>query len=118
MATGDWNINTHPELDDNDFVLALCRTVFDPNTKESDKGYQDSLAYYNGFGGKGRTEMLKAWKAAGNNGNYNDPWLYNIPPWAGIVIVPVVAIVAAVLLWKAYGHHLTKSINVSPDSRY
>jgi hypothetical protein len=100
---GQWNFNSHPELDDTDFATAALN-VFNgsPPTKQS---VQDAKSAILGSGGgaAGRYALIDGWISQGFDGNADDNWFRNIPSWAWVILVPVAAGIGLICVWKAYG---------------
>jgi hypothetical protein len=114
------NWNSHPELDDSDFVTAAVRVLFDPGYMPSDPRSGTSHSdWVSEVAQEGRWGLISRWKSGSDKsgyaavpGNYSDPWFANVPGWSWMVVIPVAGIVSFILLWKAYGHLIKKTMNV------
>jgi len=108
------NFNSHPELNDKEFVVAaLC--VFN-GQKPKDISAQEltqTLAYLQSLGGGagGRFAMVQGWIDGGFVGNSDDNWFMNIPSWGWLLVIPVGLVTAAYLAWRAYRNQLTDAID-------
>jgi len=109
-----WNFNTHPELSDEQFVYTAASIYIG----------QPPSYFYNWGNPAGawiswETEYIQqngryAWFTAFCNfypgGNSSDSWFYNLPNWTWVVVLPVGAITAAIMLWRAWGKGLWQSV--------
>jgi len=105
-----WNFNSHPELSDTDFCKAVHYVIFGSGIGG---GLNNALAFIsaNGGGAQGRFGLIQSWINQNFTGSYDDSWLQNIPSLAWVVIIPVVAIVAAVVAWRCWGYLLKRTAN-------
>lgn len=80
-----WNFNSHPELDDRQFVIAAMNVLF--GQQPSDKSVNDALSYM--AAGHSRFELIfgpsNGWLQQGYSGNYGDNWFVYVPAWAWLV---------------------------------
>lgn len=107
----EFNFNSHPELNDQDFATIAGRVytgnptwALDPSNATENLQYIATNGRYSWV-----TTQLYSWGA----GNSHAGWFFNIPPWAWMVILPATVIVAGVLIYKAYGADLMRKSGLS-----
>jgi len=109
-----YNFNSHPELTDEQYAGVCIAVAFGSTPTQSSiddavKAIQASGRYSLVFGPQG-------WAAQGMTVNASDPWFYQVPTWAWLIVAPVAVIVAIGLTWKFWGQKFWKKASAGSSS--
>jgi len=102
-----WNANLHPEMDDQEFATTALKVYWgwdDTQVAQWDANTAGLATTLTQIQQNGRYSWLQG--LFGQKGNSTDGWFYNLPPYTWLIVLPVVAITAGILLWRAWGKDL------------